>query len=263
MTVRHIWIFGAIWVVLTAIAEWALSSYIASDPFYSVEGVQAHIALDAFDFLLRLVVPVGTFVTVFILYSILRFRADRSSQQDSPHQFRYNPAFTWSWVGVSIALNLLFVIHPGITGLQQLWASAAHAQASSEVDVEVSASQWEWQFSYPQYGLEDVVNQDGQDELVLPEGKTVKFTLESEDVVHGFWIPALGQKKDVIPGMTRTIYFTPTVADDTSHNPMMRVQCTVICGAGHPYMEADVRVLPQAQFDAWVQQQKKLSASGS
>ena len=92
-------------------------------------------------------------------------------------------------------------------------------------------------------------------ELHLPVNRPVVFTLEAADVVHSFWVPSLGGKRDVIPGRVNHMWFTP------SHEGTYPGQCAEFCGASHANMLFKVVSQPQAEFDAWVAAQKAPAAA--
>jgi cytochrome c oxidase subunit II len=82
--------------------------------------------------------------------------------------------------------------------------------------------------------------------FVLPVKREAKFTMESVDVIHSFWVPNFGQKMDAVPGIETTILVTPTRTGEFA------VICTELCGLGHATMRAKARVVTQAEFDKWV-----------
>lgn len=213
-----------------------------SDAFPLVAAREGEVSDDAILVILRVVVPVFAFIGVVIVYSMLRFRASAGEEGDSPVQTRVDGRFAWGWFGVTSALTLLVIVYPGITGLRQLWELA---DASDALVVEVTASQWEWRFSYPGTGREN------QEELVLPVDRPVRFVLRSEDVVHGFWVPAFRIKEDVVPGETRELVITPNRLVQTTTSPLARVQCAELCGAGHAEMRSPVRVVSEENFAEW------------
>lgn len=213
-----------------------------SDAFPLVAAREGEVSDDAILVILRVVVPVFAFIGVVIVYSMLRFRASAGEEGDSPVQTRVDGRFAWGWFGVTSALTLLVIVYPGITGLRQLWELA---DASDALVVEVTASQWEWRFSYPGTGREN------QEELVLPVDRPVRFVLRSEDVVHGFWVPAFRIKEDVVPGETRELVITPNRLVQTTTSPLARVQCAELCGAGHAEMRSPVQVVSEENFAEW------------
>src|SRR6187401_3662754 len=93
------------------------------------------------------------------------------------------------------------------------------------------------------------------DELVMPLHRNVKFEMQSADVIHSLWIPQMGQKQDVVPGITTKIVITPTRTGNFT------LICTELCGLGHATMRAPVRVLDQAAFKRWLDKQR--SAGGA
>ena len=90
----------------------------------------------------------------------------------------------------------------------------------------------------------------GPYELVLPVDRGVKFEMTAADVIHSFWIPQMGQKQDVLPGVETTIVVTPTRVGSYT------LICTELCGLGHATMRAPVRVLSQADFAGWAREQQ-------
>lgn len=215
----------------------------AADAFALQASRQGDVSDDAILVLLRVVVPVFAFIGVVIVYSALRFRARAGEEGDSPVQTRVDGRFAWGWLGATSALTLLVIVYPGITGLRELWKLE---DAPNQLVVEVTARQWEWRFTYPGTGREN------QEELVLPIDRPVRFVLRSDDVVHGFWVPAFRIKKDVVPGETRELVITPDRLVSTTTSPLARVQCAELCGAGHAQMRSPVRVVSAKAFGEWV-----------
>ena len=233
---------GLLWLVLTVVGEVAVELF-AADAFPVVAAREGEVSDDAILVILRVVVPVFAFIGIVIVYSMLRFRAREDEEADSPVQTRVDGRFAWGWFGVTSAFTLLVIVYPGITGLKELWKLA---DASDALVVEVTARQWEWRFTYPGQGPED------QEELVLPVDRPVRFLLRSEDVVHGFWVPAFRIKEDVVPGETRELVITPDRLVSTTTSPLARVQCAELCGAGHAEMRSSVRVVSETRFAEWL-----------
>ena len=234
---------AVLWVAISIIGEAGTAYLIGQYP--TMTSRQGLITAEAIAILLWITVPVFVLVALLIVYSMIRFRVADDDRESSEAQYRTGRAFPWAWVTVSTVLNVLFIFYPGVTGLSSIWSIAE--AATEPLEVEVTASQWEWAFSYPQEQLA------GQSELVVPVDRPVRFALRSKDVIHSFWVPAWGLKREVIPGQMQTLVVTPTSIVDTAANPMMRVQCSQICGAGHAEMRAVVRVVSQADFTAWVE----------
>lgn len=234
---------AVLWVAITVAAEAGTAYMIGYYP--TMTSRQGLITGEAIIFLLWVTVPVFVLVALLIAYSMVRFRVADDDEQPSDAQYRSGRAFPWSWFAVSTVLNVLFIFYPGAAGLFSIWSMAE--AATEPLEVGVTASQWEWTFSYPEQQLAD------QAELVVPVDRPIRFALRSEDVIHSFWVPAWGIKKAVVPGRTWTLVVTPTQIVDTEANPMARVQCSQICGAGHAEMRAVVRVVAKADFDKWIE----------
>jgi cytochrome c oxidase subunit 2 len=162
---------------------------------------------------------------------------------------------------------------------QQLWAAQRYTGANPEaMQVEVTGMQFAWYFRYPGQdaafgqtklslasagegnplginptdprGADDIVTS----QLMLPAGREVDLTLRAQDVIHGFAVPEMRLKQNAVPGETAHIHFTPETPGDYA------ILCTQVCGLGHYRMQAVMRVLPQADFNAWLQRQEAAHA---
>ncbi|WP_207766625.1 cytochrome c oxidase subunit II [Leptospira hartskeerlii] len=134
-----------------------------------------------------------------------------------------------------------------------------------DVEVHVTARQWAWTFKYANDieinspSDKKLVENDPDSTLLKPEivvvpvGKTIRFILTSDDVLHSFYVPAFRNKMDAVPGRRTTFTFTPIEKGDFT------VFCTEYCGTKHSNMMATIRVVDGEQFAAW--QAEKLAAS--
>jgi len=263
-------VFGIVWIIITALAEWGLH-HIRANTMYFLLTNQGNIALHAFNFLLMMLTPVFLFILWYLVYTAIRFHAPNAEPKQSRSQKTHNMLFTGIWITGSIALNLLFWLHPTSADLEQMFAAQLPSANKNDLIVDVTARQWEWIFSYPQYHLTQTLNAAGDDELVIPDHKKVEFRLRSYDpfhtydieagVIHSFWIPAFGIKEDVIPGETRYEYIVANRTASYQTNPEVRVQCAEVCGPGHPWMEAPINIVTASQFKSWVKHEQKMQAA--
>ncbi len=154
---------------------------------------------------------------------------------------------------------------------ERLWASKRFEGAAPQsMQVEVTGRQFQWYFRYPgkdatfgqldpsliqpangnplgmvstdEHGNDDVV----ASELVLPVRREVDLTLRAQDVIHGLFIPAMRLKQNAVPGQVIHVHFTP-VAEG-----VYPVLCSQVCGLGHARMQARLRVVSPAEFEAWL-----------
>jgi cytochrome c oxidase subunit 2 len=109
------------------------------------------------------------------------------------------------------------------------------------MEVRVVGEQFAWTFFYRRGGEEVASRQ-----LYVPRGQQVRFTLQSKDVLHDFWVPAFRMKKDAVPGIDVTYTVTP---DRIGTYPIV---CAELCGLGHAVMRSTARVVEQPEFDSWL-----------
>jgi cytochrome c oxidase subunit 2 len=195
------------------------------------------------DLYLYLGLAVFAFVFVIIMFVVLRYRK-RSEQL--PRQKHYNiPAeVTYTVIPFLIIVGLVTVTFVTVGDIR-----AADDDAPDLV-VDVTAFQWQWEFRYPDHDVA-VIGGPAPDEptLVLPSESTIRFNLQSLDVVHSFWITVFRFKRDIIPGSPDT--FTVQTDETTGQFPNAGV-CAEYCGLDHAYMNFQVEVLPPAEFEAWL-----------
>ena len=123
------------------------------------------------------------------------------------------------------------------------WAEAD----APDLRVHVAAEQYWWRLGYEAEGKRIAT----ANEVHLPVGATVEFVLTSTDVIHSFWIPALGGKMDAIPGRTNLLRLTPTKPG------VYRGVCAEFCGPSHALMAFPVVVHEAADFAAWLEAQRQ------
>jgi cytochrome c oxidase subunit 2 len=181
---------------------------------------------------------IGLVVFVLLGYILLRFRARPATAL--PRQIRGHTLLELAWTIVP-ALVLLVIAIPTI---QIIFRTQTMGAPANGLRVTVRGWQWWWQFDYPDLGVVTA------NELHLPLGRTVIFDLEGPDVIHSFWVPHLGGKRDVVPGRPNRIVAVP------ERPGISWGQCAEFCGTSHANMGMRVVVEPAADFDAWVARQK-------
>jgi len=123
--------------------------------------------------------------------------------------------------------------------------AAPHKPAT--LTIEVTAHQWWWELKYPGESPAQVMVT--ANEIHIPVGEPVRLKLDSDDVIHSFWIPQLAGKTDVIPGQTNYAWLQADAAG------RYRGQCGEYCGMQHAHMALYVVAEDRNHFDAWRKQQ--------
>jgi cytochrome c oxidase subunit 2 len=188
-----------------------------------------------------IVAAIALVVGAGLAWVLVRFR-DRPGAP-LPPQTRGHTLLELAWT-VAPALVLLVIAIPTI---QVIFRTQA-APPAKALEVLVRGRQWWWEFRYPTL---DVATAN---ELHLPVGRPVALTLEGPDVIHSFWVPQLGGKRDVVPGRLNRLTFTP----DTPG--VYWGQCAEFCGASHANMAMRVMVDAPDAFERWVAAQRATPA---
>lgn len=191
---------------------------------------------ELFDILLIGGVVVLVLVFVALLFVVVRYRHRAGAPE--PKAIHGSAILEIVWTLIP-AVILAFIAVPTV---RTIFRTQAEAGPNALV-VEVVGHQWWWEFRYPQYGVVTA------NELYLPVGRTVDFALTTADVLHSFWIPQLGGKRDLVSNDTNHVWFTPERA--FSWNGF----CAEYCGSSHANMRFRVFTVPPEQFERWVAHQ--------
>jgi cytochrome c oxidase subunit 2 len=181
-------------------------------------------------------------VETLLLIAIARFRARPGAAEPKPVHGHTVLEIGWT---VAPALILVFIAVPT---MRTIFETAGHAPEGA-LRVEVIGHQWWWEYRYPTLKI------SASNELHVPVRTPIQIELTSADVIHSFWAPALGGKRDLIQGRTNRIAFN---ADSTGE---YWGQCAEFCGASHANMRLRVFVQTDSQFQHWVDQQRTLPAT--
>jgi cytochrome c oxidase subunit 2 len=183
-------------------------------------------------------------IVVFLGYSLVVFRQKAGDDEEDGVYIKGNNPLEIIWTVIPLGIVIYFA-YLGSVSLAE--TRRADPQA---LEIKVVAGQWFWRFEYPDYGI--VSNA-----MVMPVNKQALLKLTSLDVIHSFWVPEFRVKQDTLPGenLVRELRVTPTELGE------FKVRCAEMCGTSHAYMESPVKVVTQAEFDQWVQDQ--LAALGT
>jgi len=183
---------------------------------------------------------VFVFVEAILVFTIIRFR--RREGAPEPKHVHGNTALELTWTIVP----LLILVVIAVPTVRTIFKTQAPAPAGS-LEIEVIGHQWWWEYRYPQYGFTTA------NEMYVQNGRPVNLTLRTIDVLHSFWVPQLGGKRDLITNKTNHLWFTPNADLETA---VWNGFCTEYCGTSHANMRIRAYTVSQAEFDAWVRGQQ-------
>ena len=215
--------------------------------------------------ILWICVAIAVAVFAVMIYSIATFRKSKGAV---PATFDHNTKAEVIWTVIPV-LILVGMAVPAAQTLVKI-----DDTRGSELTIKVTGYQWKWQYEYVDQGVSfystlarssDVARQldsgidprsvenyllEVDNPLVVPQGRKVRVLITANDVIHAWWVPDFGMKKDAIPGYINEMWFR---ADETG---TFRGQCAELCGRDHGFMPVVVEVLPQDEFDAWLAARK-------
>jgi cytochrome c oxidase subunit 2 len=198
------------------------------------------------DVLLIVSIPIFCLVETIVLYSVWKFRMRPGEELMDGPPIHGNTRLEVLWTAFPATLLVLLCSYAYLV-LHDIEKAEA-----SEMKVRVVGEQFTWTFYYPGDGGKEVAS----NQLYLPEGKQVKFDIQSKDVLHDFWVPAFRQKIDAVPGITTHFRIKPV---KTGTFPVV---CAELCGLGHSVMRQSAHVVSQSDFDKWLSDQKSKAAGG-
>ena len=266
------------WIERFAVAAAAAGTVVpafAADSKYNLPPPQTIIAQEIYDLhTLIFVICCVIFVVVFgaMTYSIIMHR---KSVGHKAEQFHENTTVEIIWTIVPFLILIGMAIPAAKTII------AMKDTSNPDLTIKVTGYQWKWGYDYLQEGVSfysslatprEMITDNSpagyekrkgyanyllevDNPVVVPVGKKVRVILTANDVIHAWWVPALGIKQDAIPGFVRDTWFKADKAG------VYRGQCAELCGRDHAFMPIVVRVVSAADYTKWVgEKQKELAA---
>ena len=195
----------------------------------------------------------GIFLLVqgLLIAFVIRYRRRKRPRDLDGAQIHGSTRLELAWTAfpVVILFAILAFIFAKLPGIQDVPAATA---GQENLVIDVTGTQFTWYFRYPN-GVVAI------DRMRAPEGQTVELhvTAPDWDVIHSWWIPALGGKIDAIPGRLNKTWFR------AERSGVFRGQCAELCGIYHAKMLADVEVMPPDEFEAWLDERGTQQAAGT
>jgi len=205
------------------------------------------------------VIFVGVFGVMF--YSLYAHRKSKGHKAATFHESATVEAL-WTIIPFFILLGMAFPATKAVLDMRDT--------SAAEITIKVTGYQWKWGYDYIHDGfgyvstlstpLAQIQGAEKQGEnyllevdnpLVVPVGKKVRVLLTANDVLHAWWVPALGVKQDAVPGFIRDAWFR------AERPGIYRGNCAELCGKEHGFMPIVVDVKTQADYDKWIAAQKE------
>ena len=223
-------------------------------------------------------VAIGVVVFGAMIYSLIKFRKSQGAQADTTLVHSTKVEIIWTVIPIMILVAMAIPTARGLIKIEDIGNVA--------LNIKVTGYQWKWEYEYlnenvrffstlkrdsnharqlgsgidpatiPNYLL------DVDNALVIPAGTKIRFLLTAQDVIHAWWVPAFGMKKDAIPGYVNEIW----VQVDADKVGTYRGQCAELCGQDHGFMPIVVEVKSPADYDVWLrakQAEQKLAGESS
>jgi len=207
-------------------------------------------------------VAIGVVVFGAMFWAMWRHR---KAVRPEASQFHHSTSAEIAWTVVPFLILVSMAI-PATTGLIDM-----EDTSGADVTIKVTGYQWKWKYDYLEDGVSfysnladssqaaiygDVSEVENyllevDNQVVIPTGTKVRFLITAADVLHAWWVPELGQKKDAIPGFVNELWVR------VDQPGVYRGQCAELCGAYHGYMPIVVNAKPMDEYRAWVASQKQ------
>ena len=212
------------------------------------------------------------FVAVFgvMFYSVVKHR---KSGGGKPANFHENTRVEILWTAIPFVI-LIAICWPVTKTLLSMRDSS-----NSDITIKATGYQWKWGYDYlngegegikfmsvlstPENQIDGQASKDKHyllevdHHLVVPVGKKIRILTTSNDVIHGWYVPALGVQQDAIPGFIRDTWFR------ADREGVFRGQCAQLCGKGHGFMPIVVDVVSEQKYAAWVSEEKHEMAASA
>ena len=220
-------------------------------------------------------VIIAVFTFGAMIYAMVKFRKSKGAVADTSMLHSTKLEIAWTIVPVFILIGMAI---PSVEKLIKI-----EDTTGSELTIKVTGYQWFWQYEYLGKdvsfysrlaqssnetrqlgsGLDpDAVEHyllDVDNPLVVPTGTKIRILLTANDVIHAWWVPQFGMKRDAIPGFINEMW----ISVDTDKPGTYRGQCAELCGRDHGFMPVVVVAKPRAEFKAWLEQQQQAATAAA
>ena len=229
-------------------------------------------AYDAHMIMLWICVVIGIVVFGAMAYAMFKFRHSKGAVPDK--DFTHSTKLELIWTSIPIAILVISAIPA--TKMVMAQYNADHNAKQAEMTVKITGYQWMWRYEYVGEDVNfisrldresDALRQDKNSTqaqiaakqhylrdvdkpLVLPADTRIRFVLTADDVIHAWWVPALGWKQDAIPGVINEAW------TEVKTPGIYRGVCAELCGKDHGFMPIVVKVVPKAEYQSWLAEQK-------
>ena len=256
------------WLRWPAAAAATLAAEMAAAARYNLQPPESEIARQIYDLhTLIMWIIVVIFFVVFgtMTYAIVKHRKSAGHQAE---QFHENTTVEIVWTVIP------FLILIGMAWPATKTVIAMKDTSHADITIKATGYQWKWGYDYLQEGIsfysalatprDQIENHAPKGEhyllevdnpVVVPVGKKVRIITTANDVIHSWWVPALGIKQDAIPGFVRDTWFR------AEQPGVYRGQCAELCGKEHGFMPIVVQAVEPEKYAAWVAEQKKVAAA--
>ncbi len=193
---------------------------------------------------------VGVFTLVLILWPAVFHRA-KASKGEFPKQTQYNVPVEVAYTVIPFIIVAVLFYYTAVKQNEIVEKTTTYAH-----EITVDGFQWSWQFGYPEAGPKALVTGTPANPptLVVPLGEKVRYTITSNDVVHGFWVPAFMIQIQNLPGVTNSLEFT---ANKLGSYPG---RCNILCGRNHSQMLFTVKVVTPSEYKTYLETLKASAA---
>ncbi|KQZ65297.1 MULTISPECIES: cytochrome c oxidase subunit II [unclassified Lysobacter] len=230
----------------------------------SVNAYEAHMMA------LWICVAIGILVFGAMAVAMFKFRHSKGAVADKDFTHSTKLEIIWTVVPVVLLVAMAF---PATSKLIKMYDTR-----QSQMTVKVTGYQWMWKYDYLGQNVSftsrldrksDQLRQakrtvtkadhehyllDVDNVLVLPTDTKIRFVITADDVIHAWWVPALGWKQDAIPGIVNEAW------TEIKEPGVYRGQCAELCGKDHGFMPIVVRAVPKAEYQQWLAEQKAKNA---
>jgi cytochrome c oxidase subunit II len=222
-------------------------------------------------------VVIGVVVFAVMIWSIIKFRKSQGAVSDTTMVHNTKVEIVWTVIPIAILVAMAVPAANTLVAIEDT--------RNTELTIKVTGYQWGWQYDYLENGVvffsrlsrdADAARRLGSktnvneiehyllnvdNPMVVPSGTKVRLLVTATDVIHAWWVPAFGMKKDAIPGYVNEMWFQV----DPDKTGLYRGQCTELCGRDHAFMPIVVDVKTKEDFETWLKStaeaQKQAKAS--